>query len=101
MLDWMIPVLASVVGAGAGSLFNRAFSKPPRIRKFPLPVISGDVRKTLEQIHAWEENIEELVEAQQRQILRLRRGLRTTRYILDVFLLLLLVACAMYYWMNR
>jgi hypothetical protein len=100
MLNWVVPVLASIAGAGAGSLFNLLFSKPPRIRKFPLPAISSDVRKTLEQIHVWEESIEELVEAQQRQIIRLRREIRTTRYVLDVFLVLLLAACVMYYWMR-
>jgi hypothetical protein len=101
MLNWVVPVVASVVGAGAGSFFNLVFSKPPRIRKFPLPALSSDVRKSLEQIHEWEESVEELVEAQQRQILRLRREIRTTRYVLDVFLVLLLAACVMYYWVNR
>ena len=101
MITWVIPVLASVAGAGAGTLFNVLLSKPPRIRRFPLPVITSDVRKTLESIHQWEESIEELVEAQQTQIIRLRREIRTTRYLLDIFLVLLLAASVAYYWVSR
>jgi CHAD domain-containing protein len=101
MFEFLTPILASVIGAGAGSMFNRVFSKSSKFKRLPLPEETQDVRKALHELHVWEEQVEDAIEAQQRQITRLRKEIRATRYLLDVFLILLLAACLAYYWLKK
>ena len=101
MFEWATPIIASVIGAGAGSMFNRVFSKPPKVRRLLLPEESQDLNKALRNLREWEEQVDDAIEAQQRQITRLRREIRATRFLLDVFLVLLLAACLVYYWFKK
>ncbi|MBK7208006.1 MAG: hypothetical protein IPH91_06980 [Elusimicrobia bacterium] len=102
MLDWLAVILSPIVGAGSGSLFSRLLSgkgRPPAREKPPRA--SSGVGERVDDLEEWRERAETLLGAHEREFRRLSGEIRSTRVLLDVFLVLLLVACATGFWLLR
>jgi hypothetical protein len=102
MLDWLAVILSPIVGAGSGSLFNRLFTgkgRPPT-REKPTRVSAG-VGERVDDLEEWRDRAETVLGAHEREMRRLSGEIRSTRILLDVFLILLLVACAAGFWLYR
>lgn len=102
MLDWLAVILSPIVGAGSGSLFTRWLSgkiRPPA-REKPARASSG-VGERVDELEEWRDRAETVLGAHEREIRRLSGEIRSTRVLLDVFLVLLLAACAAVYWLLR
>lgn len=102
MLDWLAVILSPIVGAGSGSLFSRLLSgksRPP-VREKPARASSG-VGERVDELEEWRERAETLLGAHERELRRVSGEIRSTRVLLGVFLVLLLVACATGFWLFR
>lgn len=102
MLDWLAVILSPIVGAGSGSLFTRLFTGKPRpsTREKPARAASG-VGERVDDLEEWRDRAETVLGSHERELRRLSGDIRSTRVLLDVFLILLLVACATGFWLLR
>lgn len=101
MFEWIAPVVISIVGAGAGTVFTKVFDRSPKVKMIPLPEKTADVMKALMQMREWEEKVDKAIQAQQRQISRLKREVRVLRLVLDFLLILLLTSLGFWYYINK
>lgn len=102
MLDWLAVILSPIVGAGSGSLFTRWLTGKtrPATREKPVRASSG-VGERVDDLEEWRDRAETVLGAHERELRRLSGEIRSTRLLLDVFLILLLAACAAGYWLYR
>lgn len=84
-------------------MFERMFGKRPRTLplKEPAPGSLGAVNRQLEEIEEWRERVQDILLRHEKELRRLRRDVQVTRYMLDIFLILLLAALSAWWYFFR
>ncbi|MBL0350142.1 MAG: hypothetical protein IPP68_07195 [Elusimicrobia bacterium] len=102
MIEWLSIVVSPILGAGAGTVFKKWMNRkpPPLVRETPAGSL-GAVTRQVEDLQEWRVDALTILQAHERRLQKLRTEVRVTRYILDVFLVLLLAAVAGWYYFAR
>jgi hypothetical protein len=101
MIEWIAAVVTSLIGAGAGTAFDKLFNKPTPTKSPTSPDSPREMARRLVEIRVWQGKVERMLLLQDRQIRRLRRQIYVTRLMLDVFLVLVLAVVAAWYYFSR
>ena len=103
MFEWLVPVVTSIVGAGAGTMFNKILNRPPRLNsiKEPPPESLSGVIRAVSDVREWQAKAEEMFRIQEREIRRVKRDFRAFRLIVDVFLVLMFLGLAAWFYFSR
>jgi hypothetical protein len=100
MIEWITAIVTSVIGAGAGTAFDKFFAKPTSL-KAPPAESPREVARRLAEIRDWQGRVERMLLVSERRIRRLNRQLYITRLMLDVFLVALLAAVLAWWFIGR
>jgi hypothetical protein len=102
LIEWLSIVVSPILGAGAGTIFKKWMNRkpPPLPRETPAGSL-GALARQVEDLQEWRGDALTLLQAHERRLQKLRNEVRVTRYILDVFLVLLLAAVAGWYYFSR
>jgi hypothetical protein len=103
MFEWIIPLITSVIGAGAGTMFNKILDRPlrPRSVKEPPPNSLAGVIRTVTDMQEWQAKAEEMFRIQDREIRRLKRDIKVYRWVVDAFMAVLLLSLLAWYYFNK
>lgn len=97
MFDWLSILLSPVIGAGASSILGKFMKKEPEKPEAPVENLAA-VNRRLAKIGEWQIQMEDLLKAQERQILQLKKLVAATRFFGLVCLLVVLVACVVWFY---
>lgn len=101
MLEWLSIFVSPIVGAGAGSIFKKWLHKTPEKSRPPLTGTLGSLSRDVSDLKEWQEDAREILISQERRLRKLQGEIRTTRVILDVFLVLLLMVVLAWYYFHK
>jgi hypothetical protein len=103
MIEWMSALLSPIIGAGAGSVFQRFFAKKPaRLRDADAsPRSLAALSRQVDEVLDWQDKIQGALLFQERETRRLKKEIRSTRLMLDVFLVLLLAFCGLLWYFHK
>lgn len=101
MIDWFTTVISPILGAGASSVFKRWLNTRQRQPPKEPPSTLTALGRQLGEMQEWQADAQEVLLSQERRLQKLRKEIRSTRILLDIFLLLLLSGIAAWYFWSH